>query len=117
MDNRKAYPSDVSDDEWAFIAPYLTLMREDAPQREHNLREVFNGLRWIIRTGAQWRMLPNDLPPWYPVHQQAQRWLAHFRRLARDYERLPQMLPGLHFLAFACLLLTRVVALFQLQAW
>ncbi|MCS6992674.1 MAG: transposase, partial [Anaerolineales bacterium] len=43
--NRKAYPSDVSDEEWAFVAPYLTLMREDAPQREHELREVFNGLR------------------------------------------------------------------------
>src|SRR5688572_32752248 len=38
----KPYPSDVSDDEWAFVAPYLTLMTEDAPQREHRLREVFN---------------------------------------------------------------------------
>jgi Putative transposase of IS4/5 family (DUF4096) len=51
--NRKPYPSDVSDEEWSFVAPYLTLMTEDAPQREHNLREVFNGLRWIVRTGAQ----------------------------------------------------------------
>ena len=59
---RKPYPSDVTDDEWAFVAPYLVLMKEDAPQREHELRAVFNGLRWIVRTGAQWRMLPNDLP-------------------------------------------------------
>src|SRR6476661_8843795 len=72
---RKPYPSDVSDDEWAFVAPYLTLMREDAPQREHPLREVFNGLRWIIRAGAPWRLLPNDLPPWHVVYEQAQRWL------------------------------------------
>ena len=43
---RKAYPSDVSDDEWAFVAPYLTLMKEDAPQREHPLHEVFNGSRY-----------------------------------------------------------------------
>lgn len=43
---RKTYPSDVTDDEWAFVAPYLTLMAQDAPQREHPLREVFNGLRW-----------------------------------------------------------------------
>jgi transposase len=50
--NKKAYPSDVSDEEWAFVTPYLTLMREDAAQREHSLREVFNGLGWIIRTGA-----------------------------------------------------------------
>jgi len=73
--DRKGYPSDVSDDEWAFVAPYLTLMREDAPQREHSLRKVFNGLRYIVRTGAQWRMMPNDLPPWYTVYQQTQRWL------------------------------------------
>ena len=73
--SRKAYPSDVSDDEWALIAPYLTLMNEDAPQRSHSMREVFNGLRWMIRTGAQWRMMPNDLPPWFTVYQQAQRWI------------------------------------------
>ncbi len=64
---RKSYPSAVSDDEWAFVSPYLTLMTEDAPQREHALREVFNGVRRIVRTGAQWRMLPNDVPPWYTV--------------------------------------------------
>ena len=73
---RKPYPSDVTDDEWAFVAPYLILMKEDAPQRDHELRMVFNGLRWIVRTGAQWRMLPNDLPPWYTVYQQAQRWIV-----------------------------------------
>ncbi len=56
-------------------APYLTLMTEDAPQREHDLRQVFNGLRWIVRTAAQWRMMPHDLPPWAAVYQQVQRWL------------------------------------------
>lgn len=73
--NRKAYPSDVSDEEWAFVAPYLTLMNESAPQRVHSLREVFNGVRWLVRAGAPWRMLPNDLPPWEMVYQQTQRWL------------------------------------------
>ena len=72
---RKAYPSDVCDDEWAFVAPYLTLMTEAAPQREHSMREVFNGLRWMVRTGAPWRMLPNDLPPWHTVYQQSIRWI------------------------------------------
>jgi transposase len=43
--NRKPYPIDVSDEEWAFAAPYLTLMRKDALQRDYSLREVFNGLR------------------------------------------------------------------------
>jgi transposase len=72
---RRAYPSDVSDDEWSLVAPYLTLMREDAPQRDHTLREVFNGLRYIVKTGCQWRMMPNDLPPYYTVFQQTQRWI------------------------------------------
>jgi hypothetical protein len=49
---RKPYPSDVSGEEWAFVAPYLTLLREDAEQREPDLREVFNALRWIVRTGT-----------------------------------------------------------------
>ncbi len=60
---RQPYPSDVSDEERAFVAPSLTFMTEDAPQRDHALREVFNGLRWIVRTGAPWRMMPNAPPP------------------------------------------------------
>jgi transposase len=74
--SRKPYPTDVSDDEWAFVAPYLALIREDAPQRHHDLREVFNALRWIVHTGAPWRYLPGDLPPWQTVYQQTRRWLA-----------------------------------------
>jgi transposase len=58
----KPYPSDVSDEEWALVAPYLTLLPEEAGQREHSLREVLNG-RTIIKTGAPWRGIPNDLPP------------------------------------------------------
>jgi transposase len=189
---RKAYPSDVSDAEWAFAAPYLSLMTEEAPQRDYPLREVFNGLRYLVRSGAAWRLMPHDLPPWYTVYQQTQRWLkagvfeamvhdlravlrvaqgrnpessavifdgrtlqsspesgegvgydgakrkrgskthmavdtlghllallvtrsfawaARFRRLARDYERLPETLAGLHFLAFAILMLIRFVEL------
>jgi transposase len=73
---RKPYPTDVSDEEWAFMAPYLTLMTPTAPQRSHDLRDVLNGLRWIVRTGSPWRYLPNDLPPWEAVYQQTQRWLA-----------------------------------------
>jgi transposase len=88
--DRRAYPSDVSDDEWAFMAPYLTLMREDAPQREHPLREVFNGLRYIVRTGMQWRMMPNDLPPWHTVYQQTQRWIKAgvFEEMVHDLRML-----------------------------
>ena len=69
------YPSDVSDEEWAFVAPYLALCREDAPQRSQSLRSVFNALRWLVKTGALWRMMPNDLPPWPVVYQQTRRWI------------------------------------------
>jgi len=87
---RKPYPSDVTDEEWAFVAPYLTLMDEDAPQRRHDLREVFDALRWLVRTGSPWRYLPNDLPPWPAVYQQTQRWLAAecFEAMADDLRAL-----------------------------
>ena len=74
METRKRYPSDVSDEEWAFVVPYLTLLPLDSSQRKHDLREVFNGLRFIVRTGLQWRFMPNDLPPWPIVYQQTDRW-------------------------------------------
>lgn len=94
--SRKAYPSDVSDEEWAFVAPYLTLMREDAPQREYELREVFNGLRYMVRSGATWRMMPNDLPPWHVVYQQTQRWLKAgvFEAMVHDLRELLRVAAG-----------------------
>jgi transposase len=72
---RKSYPSDVSDAEWEFLLPYLTLMRENAPQREYPLRELFNALRYVVKTSCQWRFLPHDFPPWTAVYQQARRWM------------------------------------------
>ncbi len=71
----KPYPSDVSDEEWSFVAPYLTLCRLDSEQREHDLRAVFNALRWLVRSGAHWRMMPHEFPPWPAVYQQTRRWL------------------------------------------
>jgi transposase len=93
---RQAYPSDISDDEWAFVAPYVTLMTEDAPQRMHSLREVFNGLRWLVRTGSAWRLMPHDLPPWYTVYQQSQRWLKAgvFETLVHDLRALLRLAQG-----------------------
>src|SRR5438105_6218916 len=74
---RMSYPSDVSDAEWTFLAPYLTLMREDAPQREYAMRDLFNAIRYVVKTGCTWRFLPHDLPPWTAVYQQARRWLQN----------------------------------------
>ena len=93
---RKGYLSDVSDDEWTFVAPYVTLMKEDAPQREYSLREVFNGLRTIVGTGMQWRFMPNDLPPWSAVYQQTQRWIdpGVFEDLVHNLRMLPREIEG-----------------------
>ena len=73
---RKSYPSDVSDAEWEFLAPYLTLIRADARQRVHDLRAVFDALRYVVKTGCQWDYLPHDFPPHDAVYQQARRWQA-----------------------------------------
>jgi transposase len=93
-DERKSYPSDVSDDEWSFCVAYLTLMKEDAPQRDHALRELFNGLRWLVRTGSPWRLMPHDLPPWYAVYQQTRRWVKAecFATMAEDLRTLLRVL-------------------------
>jgi transposase len=93
---RKGYPSDVSDAEWEFLLPYLTLMREDAPQREYSLRDLFNAVRYVIKTGCQWRFLPHDLPPWTAVYQQARRWLhaGVFEQIAHDLRVLARLAAG-----------------------
>ena len=57
--------SDGTEEEWASVAPDLTLLPEDAGQRRHDLRAVFDALRWLMRAGAPWRLLPGDLPPWH----------------------------------------------------
>jgi len=90
---RKSYPSDVSDAEWEFLLPYLTLMREDAPQREHALRDLFNAVRYVVKTGCQWRFLPHDLPPWTAVYQQARRWLQAgiFEQITHDLRMIVRL--------------------------
>jgi len=83
---RKSYPSDVSNEEWAFCVRYLTLMTEQAPQRVYPLREIFNALRYLVKMGGVWRMMPHDLPPWQVVYQQTQRWIKAgcFEAMAHD---------------------------------
>lgn len=94
--SKKAYPSDVSDDEWAFAAPYLTLLPEESGQRVHDLRQVFNGLRYIVKTGGQWRSMPHDFPPWAAVYQQARRWVGAkvFEHMADDLRVILRVAAG-----------------------
>lgn len=93
---RSGYPSDVTDEEWGFVAPYLALCRADAAQREYPLRDVFNGLRYIAKTGCQWRFMPNDLPRWEVVYQQMRRWIDArcFEIMVEDLRILLRELAG-----------------------
>lgn len=94
--SRKPYPTDVSDEEWSFTAPYLTLMDTSAPQRQHELREVFNALRWIVRAGVPWRMLPIHFPPWEAVYQQSRRWVdaGRFDAMVSDLRSVIRVAQG-----------------------
>jgi transposase len=93
---RKPYPSDVSDDEWALVAPYLTLTRDDAPQREYPLRDVLDALRWVAEAGGQWRYLPHDFPPRTAVYPQARRGVAAgaFEATAPDLREVIRLAAG-----------------------
>ncbi len=75
------------------MVPYL---KEDAPQREYPLREVFNALRWLARAGAPGRFLPHDFPPWGVVYQQAQRWIKAgcFEAMVHDLRALLRLAEG-----------------------
>ena len=93
---RKPYKSDVTDAEWEFLLPYLTLMREDAPQRDYSLRDVFDALRYVVKTGCQWDFLPHDFPPWAAVYQQARRWVAAgvFEEITHDLRMILRLVGG-----------------------
>lgn len=93
---RQTYPSDCSDEEWAFAAPYLALIPLDATQRKYDLREVYNGLRYLLRTGTQYRFMPHDLPPWQIVEQQSKRWIEHhcFENMVHDLREVLRLEQG-----------------------
>ena len=68
----------------------------DSPQREHSLREVFHGVRWMMRAGAAWRLLPHGLSPWYTVYQHSQRGLKAgvFATMVHDLRALLRVAQG-----------------------
>ena len=78
------------------MLPYLLLCREDAGQREHDLRAVFNAVRYMARSGCSWRLIPNDLPPWAAVYQQFRRWLdaGVFEALVGDVQSIAREWAG-----------------------
>ncbi len=68
------YPSDLSDQEWALITPLIPPAKRGGRKREVDVREVLNGIVYVLGTGCQWRALPKDLPPRSTVHEYLMLW-------------------------------------------
>jgi transposase len=96
MPRRDGYPSDLSDEEWDFTAPYLALLPLDAPQRTHDARAVLNAARYVVKTGVQWDYLPNEFPPAEIVRAQLKRWIDRgcFENLVHDLRELLRLQHG-----------------------
>ena len=96
MITRGAYPTDVSDEEWSFVVPYLTLMDSKAPQRKYKLREMFNALRWLVRAGGGVAHAADQFPSVGTRYQQTQRWLQAgcFEAMVSDLRSIVRVAQG-----------------------
>src|SRR5262245_10609630 len=72
--NRLRYPSDLTDEEWAHVAPVIPPAKPGGNKRPAGVREVMNGVMYVLSTGCQWRALPKDLPPTTTVHDYSILW-------------------------------------------
>lgn len=71
---RRSYPSDISDEEWNIIAPYIPPEQPGGRPRTTDMREVINAIWYVLRTGCQWRMIPHEYPPWSTVWRYFRIW-------------------------------------------
>ncbi len=74
MASRKAYPSDVTDQEWQVLEPLVPNVQGGGRPAEHARRDIVNAILYVERTGCQWRALPHDLPPWKTVYTYFRTW-------------------------------------------
>src|SRR5579871_6854304 len=81
--NRKPYPTDLTDEQWQRLAPYVPAAKPGGRPRSVDIREVLNGVWYVLRAGCAWRLLPHDLPPWPAVYSYVRRW-----RLDGTWQRL-----------------------------
>ena len=91
MTQRAAYASDITDEEWSYLEPLLPAAkcwtsRGGRPQ-EFPRREIVNGIRYVLRTGCAWRLLPHDLPPWWTVYYYMRLW-KHDGTWVRVHDKL-----------------------------
>jgi putative transposase len=71
---RKPYPTDLSEEEWNYIEPHMPTPKGQGRPRIHSLREILNATFYVLRSGCQWRMLPNDFPRWPTVYHYFRKW-------------------------------------------
>lgn len=73
--SKRRYPSDLTEAEWTLIEPFIPPAKKGGRKREVNIREVVNGIMYILSTGCQWDYLPSDLPPRSTVFRYFNLWL------------------------------------------
>ncbi len=71
---RKAYPTDLTDEQWAILAPMIPAEHSNCRPRQADMREVMNAMIYLVRTGCPWRNIPHDLPAWRTVYYYFSRW-------------------------------------------
>ena len=72
--DRRRYASTMTDKEWAVILPYLPPDKPTGRPRKHSLRQIINGIFYLLQSGCQWDMLPKDFPPWQTVYRYFRDW-------------------------------------------
>ncbi len=87
MAQRKSYPSDLTNDEWRIVEPFVPPIRWGGRPAEHARREIVNAILYVLRTGCQWRAMPHDLPPWQTVYAYFRTW-----RLNGTWQRMHERL-------------------------
>ena len=74
MEPRKPYPTDLSDQEWALLEPYVPETKRGGRPEKYPKREILNAIFYIVRGGCAWRLLPHDFPPWQIVYHYFWLW-------------------------------------------
>jgi putative transposase len=73
---RRAYPTDLTDDEWRVLEPLIPPAKSGGRPRSVDIREIVNAIRYLLRSGGAWRLLPHEFPPWPTVYAYVRRWEA-----------------------------------------
>ena len=71
---RRAYPTDLTDAQWALLEPYVPIPKPGGRPAKHPRREIVNAMLYVLRGGIAWRLLPHEFPPWQTVYDYFRQW-------------------------------------------